>query len=55
MSKQESAKVFFEQGRFAELNGDAETSAARYRRAWAVCPHPEGAAGVALRRLGLAP
>ena len=55
MSKGESAKVFFEQGRLAELRGDAETAAARYRQAWAVYPHPEVDAGPALRRLGLAP
>ena len=55
MSKEESAKVFFEQGRLAELTGDADTAAARYRQAWAVYPHPEVDAGPALRRLGLAP
>ena len=53
MSKQESARVFFEQGRLAELTGDAETAADRYRRAWAVFPHPDVDAGPALRRLGL--
>ena len=53
LSKQESARVFFEQGRLAELTGDAETAADRYRRAWAVYPHPDVDAGPALRRLGL--
>ena len=53
LSGQESAKVFFEQGRLAELTGDAETAAARYRQAVAVYPHPEVDAGAALRRLGL--
>ena len=55
LSKQESAKVFFEQGRLAELTGDADTAAARYRQAWAVYPHPDIDAGPALGRLGLAP
>ncbi len=55
MSKGESAKVFFEQGRLAELTGDADTAAVRYRQAWAVYPHPEVDAGPALRGLGLAP
>ena len=55
MTKQASAKVFFEQGRLAELTGDADTAAARYRQAYGVHPHPEGDAGAALRRLGLAP
>ena len=54
LSKQESAKVFFEQGRLAELIGDADTAAARYREAYALYPHPESGAA-ALRRLGLAP
>ena len=55
LSKQESAKVFFERGRLAELTGDAATAASRYRRAFAVFPHPNVDAGPALRRLGLAP
>ena len=55
LSKQESARVFFEQGRLAELTGDAATAEARYRQAHAVFPHPDVDAGVALRRLGLAP
>ena len=55
MSKQESAKVFFEQGRLAELTGDAGAAAARYRQAWAIYPHPEVDAGAALHRLGLVP
>ena len=55
LSKQESAKVFFEQGRLAELTGDADTAAARYREAFAVYPHPDVDAGPALGRLGLAP
>ena len=55
LSKQESAKVFFEQGRLAELTGDADTVAARYRQAYAIFPHPDRDAGPALRRLGLAP
>lgn len=55
MIKQESAKVFLEQGRLAELTGDTDTAAARYRQAFAIYPHPEVDAGAALRRLGLAP
>ena len=55
LTKQASAKVFFEQGRLAELTGDAATAASRYRRAFAVYPHPDIDAGPALRRLGLAP
>ena len=55
LSKQESAKVFFEQGRLAELTGDAGTAAVRYREAYAIFPHPDIDAGAALRRLGLAP
>ena len=55
LSKQESALLFFEQGRLSELTGDAPTAAARYRRAYAVYPHPESEAGDALRRLGLTP
>ena len=54
MSKQESAKVFFERGRLAELTGDAAAAAIRYREAYAIFPHPERDAGAALRRLGLA-
>ena len=52
LGKQESARVFFEQGRLAELTGDV--AAARYRRAYALFPHPDVDAGPALRRLGLA-
>ena len=55
LSKQESALLFFEQGRLSELTGDAATAAARYRRAYALYPHPESQAGDALRRLGLTP
>ena len=55
LSVQESARVFFEQGRLAELTGDPDTAAARYRQAFAVYPHPEVDAGAALRRLELAP
>ena len=55
LSRQESAKVFFEQGRLAELTGDPGAAAARYRQAFAVYPHPEVDAGTALRRLGLVP
>ena len=55
MSKQESAKVFFERGRLAELTGDAAAAAIRYREAYAIFPHPDRDAGAALRRLGLAP
>ena len=54
MSKQKSAKVFFERGRLAELTGDAAAAAIRYREAYAIFPHPERDAGAALRRLGLA-
>ena len=55
LSKQESALLFFEQGRLSELTGDGATATARYRRAYAVYPHPESEAAAALRRLGLAP
>ncbi len=55
MSKGESAKVFFEQGRLAELHGDADGAAERYRQAYAVYPHPEVDAGPALHRLGFVP
>lgn len=55
LSKQESARLRFEQGRLAELTGDAATAAARYRQAYATFPHPEIDAGPALRRLGLVP
>ena len=55
LTKQESAKLRFEQGRLAELTGDAATAAARYRQAYAIFPHPDREAGPALRRLGLAP
>ena len=55
LTKERSAKLFFEQGRLAELTGDAATAAARYRQAYAVFPHPDRDAGPALRRLGLAP
>ena len=55
LSKQESAKLPFEQGRLAELTGDAATAATRYRQAYAIFPHPEIDAGAALRRLGVAP
>ena len=53
LSKQESAKLPYEQGRLAELTGDAATAAARYREAYAIFPHPDIDAGPALRRLGL--
>ena len=55
LSKQESAKVFFEQGRLAELTGDAGIASAHYREAYAIFPHPDIDGGAALRRLGLAP
>ncbi len=55
LSKQESVKVFFEQGRLAELTGDADTAVARYRQAHAIYPHPEIDAGAALHRLGFVP
>ena len=55
LSKQESAKVFFEQGRLAELTGDAGAAAAHYRRAYAIFPHPDIDAGAALRRLEVTP
>ena len=53
LTKHESAGVFFEQGRLAELMGDATTAATRYRQAYAIFPHPDIDAGPALRRLGL--
>ena len=55
LSKGESAQLPFEQGRLAELTGDAATAAARYRQSHALNPHPANPAGAALRRLGLAP
>ena len=55
LSKGESAKLPFEQGRLAELTGEAVTAAARYRQAYAIYPHPRIDAGAALHRLGLAP
>ena len=55
LSKQESARLRLEQGRLAELTGDAATAAARYREVYAIFPHPDVDAGPALRRLGLAP
>ena len=45
--------VFFDQGRLAELTGDAATI--RYREAYAIFPHPDIDAGAALCRRGLAP
>ena len=53
LSKQQSARVLFEQGRLAELVGDAATAAEHYRQAYAIFPHPDIDAGPALRRLGL--
>ena len=55
LSKHESAKLRFEQGRLAELTGDADGAVARYREAYAIFPNPGADAGFALRRLGLAP
>ena len=55
LSKAESAQLPFEQGRLAELTGDAATAAARYRQSHALDPHPANPAAAALRRLGLAP
>ena len=55
LSKLEFAQLPFEQGRLAELTGDADTAAASYRQAYVLFPHPEGAASAAIRRLGLAP
>ena len=54
LSKEESALLPFEQGRLSELTGHAATAAARYRRAYALYPHPQSQAADALRRLGLA-
>ena len=51
LTKRESARVFYEQGRLAELTGDPDRAAARYRRAFAIYPHPDRDAGRALRRL----
>ena len=45
----------FEQGRLAELTGDAATATARYRQSHALHPHPGNPSADALRRLGLAP
>ena len=45
----------FLQGRLAELTGDAATAAARYRRSYALYPHPRNEAADALGRLGLRP
>ncbi len=55
ITRQESARLRLEQGRLAELTGDADTAAARYRQAYAIYPHPDVDAGPALRRFGLAP
>ena len=55
MSKGESAVLPFQQGRLAELTGDAATAAARYRRSHAIFPHSGNQAAAALRQLGLAP
>ena len=55
LTKRESARLRFEQGRLAELTGDAVTTAVRYREAYAIYPHPDVDASTALRRLGLAP
>ena len=41
LSKGESARLPFEQGRLAELTGDTATAAARYRRSHAIRPHPQ--------------
>ncbi len=51
--KETSAWLRYEQGRLAELTGDAAAAAVRYREAYAIHPHPESSAGDALRRLGL--
>ncbi len=53
LSKRESARLPFEQGRLAELTGDTATAALRYREAYAIFPHPDVDAGPALRRLRL--
>lgn len=53
LRKETSAWLRYEQGRLAELTGDAASAAIRYREAYAIHPHPESSAGVALRRLGL--
>jgi len=55
LTKQDSARLRFEQGRLAELTGDAATAASRYREAYGIFPHPDVDAGLALRRLDLAP
>ena len=55
LGKGESAQLPFEQGRLAELTGDAATATARYRQSHALDPHPANPAAAALRRLGLAP
>ena len=55
LSKDESAILAFEQGRLAELTGDASSAATRYRQSYALNPHPNNGAGTALRRLGLEP
>ena len=55
LTKAESAGLPYEQGRLAELTGDAVAAAARYRESYALHPHPRNDAGAALRRLGLAP
>ena len=52
LSKGESAQLPYEQGRLAELTGDAATARARYRQSHALDPHPANPAGAALRRLG---
>ena len=53
LTKAESARLPFLQGRLAELTGDTAAAAAHYRRSHALYPHPDNEAGAALRRLGL--
>ena len=55
LTKGQAARLPFQQGRLAELTGDADTAAARYRRSWALFPHRGNQAADALRRLRLAP
>ena len=47
LRKEESAKLHFEQGRLAELTGDAATAAARYRQAHGIFPHPQSQSSAA--------
>ena len=52
LTKAEAAGLPYEQGRLAELTGDAATAVARYRESYALYSHPRNDAAAAVRRLG---